>query len=97
MFGSAVRQKLRGAANVTIGASMHQDLTPNITGFFTAAVHTLQYSGAFSEGGRVMGRDGKESGAGVNYSFAADKSSSIYGSTPSVQPPAILTLPCIKA
>ena len=100
MVGSTVRQKLRGAANGTIGASMHQDLTPNISGVINGifGITGTEAEGALKKDITKNNLAGY-TGSGAQYgevSVAATSSNAIYGLSQTVQPSSMLVLPCIK-
>lgn len=73
---------------------------PNISGSFTEHGNTtgMQCTGAFT-GEERIGLKSNQGGAwdGGRVTMNSSSSSSVYGSSSSVQPPAIALLPCIKA
>ena len=73
---------------------------PNISGTFTEHGNTsgMQCTGAFT-GEERIGLKSNQGGAwdGGRVTLNSSRSSRVYGSSSSVQPPAIALLPCIKA
>ena len=106
MVGSTVRQKLRGAANGTIGASLHQNLTPNISGALASTNGLGVGNGTASQTGALQMEILDQRWARF-YDYAgkylreirldASASSATYGAASTVQPASLLFLPCIKA
>lgn len=72
-------------ANTTMGAGL-----PNITGQFRACAYNTHWSGAFANGGSDVNEPAQANwiGSGRLFDFNASRSSSIYGSSTTVQPPA---------
>ena len=74
---------------------------PNITGKvadFNNRSIGINPSGAFYQSGTVSGAPGEWGGSGTRYSIEMDasQSSAFYGQGQTVQPAALLGLPCIK-
>lgn len=72
-------------ANTTIAAGL-----PNITGQFRACAYNTNWSGAFANGGSDVNEPAQANwiGSGRLFDFNASRSSSIYGNSTTVQPPA---------
>lgn len=83
--------------STTVGTVKSAGL-PNITGSLSTAEWSAEWSGAFSRNNRTNRTyaHSYEPGGGTAYSFNASRSSSIYGNSTTVQPPALTLLPCIK-
>ena len=71
---------------------------PNITGSFPLenGGSSDNITGAFYHNGNVDGVQGVAGSKDVNVAFSATRSSSIYGKSSTVQPPAATLLPIIK-
>lgn len=76
---------------------------PNITGFFgrltgTRGVDEGTFSGAFAlNGASNLSHGGQDAATNArNSDFDASRSSALYGSAATVQPPAIQMLTCVK-
>lgn len=71
---------------------------PNITGTFgLATIEGLAYgTGAFRGQKKDIGRAAGSGGNGAEWDFVASRASSIYGSSLTVQPPALQLIPQIK-
>lgn len=83
---------------VAAGTSYEAGL-PNITGSFRSSVRnpTPVVSGAFTASYYESNRNGENGNTAVlNYTFNASNSSSIYGASETVQPPAMTVMYCIK-
>lgn len=81
--------------STTVGTVMSAGL-PNISGIFSGTTHYTA-SGAFYTDSGIYSLNGASSGGGaIRVLFSATKSSSIYGASTTVQPPALTLLPCIK-
>lgn len=83
---------------VAAGTSYEAGL-PNITGSFRSSVRnpTPVVSGAFTASYYESNRNGDNGNTAVlNYTFNASNSSSIYGASETVQPPAMTVIYCIK-
>lgn len=73
---------------------------PNISGTFTEHGNTsgMQCTGAFTGEARInLGSNQGGAWDGGRVTLNSSRSSRVYGSSSSVQPPAIALLPCIKA
>ena len=71
---------------------------PNITGYFTSADDNYlgQCGGSFSAEKSTFGSESAGAVVSSKVSFKASLSSSIYGNSDTVQPPAIVLIPQIK-
>lgn len=78
--------------STTVGTSIAAGL-PNITGGFSGDFGQYTY-GVFYNNGWAANNTGD--GDGNLISFDASRSSTIYGNSETVQPPALTLLPCIK-
>ena len=81
--------------STTVGTVKDAGL-PNITGWFAAEGGPRDASGALSITTYSSWSYGSSFAAGHKVSLDASKSSSIYGNSETVQPPALTLLPCIK-
>lgn len=90
-----------GGNEAEVGTELEAGL-PNITGDVRAGTHgyIAGFDGAFYKRGGTMQDYGQTDTSTQVYSgfkFDASKSNNIYGKSDTVQPPALVLLPCIKA
>ena len=87
-----MRGKVAQGANGNLGTVLAAGL-PNITGNVTLYTQVISAGGAFAQGSGGNRADGNYGADHVRFDFNASRSSSIYGNSSTVQPPAI-TLNC---
>lgn len=83
-----MRGRMAQGANGNLGTVLAAGL-PNITGNVTLYAQVLSAGGAFAQGSGGNRADGNYGADHVRFDFNASRSSSIYGNSSTVQPPAI--------
>ena len=83
---------LQGASGEQVAGEVVEAGLPNITGAInsTYGFNSTTLSGAFASNGGTSGGNNGSWDGGVNIKFDASRSSTIYGNSTTVQPPAFL-------